>query len=308
MFISQLKNKLLDYDKFGIHRTDGLKVMFIFFIMIFVELFTNIKHPYFYYFFVPINCMNAELIGTDLKEKYFYLFVCLLGAIITIFFFNLFSIYKTFFILFVFFYTLAFYYFFIVKFEKMIPIVPLILGLGSYSLIYVNQSSNLYIAMNDALQTIAASGVMFAGLYLFSKRYYLIIWDRAFNDMMVNLEVLTAGICKGEVSAVGTFPGLTVMSRYSKMLPQNIKCYSILKITLLTHELLMSMSYLIVFEKQLQMEYVMILHAYITKLSRACKQHEPLAIPIKERPIFNATYQLKTLYQLILSWNYLCLK
>lgn len=308
MSMSPLKNKLVAYDKYGIHRTDGLKVMFVFIIMVFVEAYTNLRHPYFYYYFVPINCLNAELIGSNLKEKYLYLILCLVGSSVTIFFFNLFSVYKIFFILFVFFYTLAIYLFFIVQYEKMIPVIPLMLGLGSYSLIYVDQGSNLYIAINDVLHTIAAGAVMFACLYLFPKHYYLLIWSRAFKEMLKNLEVLTERICKQEISMVGAFTGLTVMNRYSKMIPRQAKYFSVLKITILVHQLMMSLSYLIVFQKHLEMGYVKVFHAYIVKLDNACQHNEALLIPMRDREIFNATYQLKILYQLILSWNYLCSK
>ncbi len=308
MFISRLKDKLQDYDKYGEHRTNGLKALYVFELMLVFELFSSIPQPYFYYFFVPLTCLNAEIVGSTIQEKYLFLLVSLLGSAVTIFLFGVFSVYKTFFVFFVFFYSATFYYLFILKYRRMLTVVPLILGLGSYSLIDVDADANFYIALNNALQTIVAIGVIFAGLYLFPNTYYLAIWRRAFCDVMMSLETLCINICHEDVKNIGICPGIVVMKRYSKMLPRKTKSYSTLKITLLTFELVMSMSYLISFQKQYRLEYVKVLHQYLERLRVACKTQEPVILKPQECSLLTGTRELWVLYKLILSWNYLCTK
>ena len=189
----------------------------------------------------------------------------------------------------------------------MLAIVPLILSLASYSLIYGEfADSNFYVALNHALQTVAASAVIFAGLYVFPKKYYLAIWHRAFCEVVVNLESLCAKICRGEANEITIFSGIIVMERYSKMLPRQVKYYSILRITLLVYELILTMSYLLSFQKQLRMEYVKVLHKYLAQLSAVCINKKVIVITQQERSLFKETHELRILHQLILSWNYLC--
>ncbi len=189
----------------------------------------------------------------------------------------------------------------------MLVIVPLMLSLASYSLIYgLDADSNFYVAVNNALQTIAATVVIFAGLSIFPKSYYFEIWFSAFREVITNLETLSGKFCKGEVETIAIFPGIITMERYAKMLPKKIKCYSVLKITLLAFELILTMSYLLSFQKQLHIEYVAILHKYIARLAKASKTRQPVVLTQQELSAFKETHELRLLYQLILSWNYLC--
>ncbi|HAU1151997.1 TPA: FUSC family protein [Legionella pneumophila] len=307
MFISQLKDKLASYDKYKEHRINGLKAVFVLQLMILFYFFSSIDNPYFYYFYAPITCFTVEAAGTTLKEKYLLLLYTLLGSILSIFLFGIISVYNVLFIFFVFFYTLALYFLVLHHFKKMLVIVPLMLSLASYSLIYgVEADSNFYIAINNALYTLAAMAVIFAGLFLFPKKYYFDIWERAFFEVITGLESLSAKICKGEVKTIAIFSGIIVMERYSKMLPRNIKCYSILKITMLSFDLILTMSYLLSFQKQLRREYVIVLHHYLERLCKACKARQPVILSDQELPAFKETHELEVLYQLILSWNYLC--
>lgn len=264
-------------------------------------------NPYFYFFYVPLTCFAAEIAGNTLQEKYFFLFLTILGSALSIFLFGVFSIYKVFFIFFVFFYSLALYFIVLHTLKKVLVIVPIMLSLASYSLIYGPMAdSNFYIAINHALQTLAAMVVMFAGLVIFPKTYYFAIWRRAFYEVVNNLEILSAKLCRGEVKSIAIFSGIITMERYSKMLPRNIKCFSILKITLLTFELILTMSYLLSFQKQLRIEYVRVLHQYLARLNEACKKQQAIVLTKQERTAFKETHELRILYQLILSWNYLC--
>ena len=308
MFMSQLKDKLLAYDKYGIHRTNGMKVLFVVAIMLSVELLTNLSNPYFYYFFVPIICLNAEIMGRNLKDKYLFFIYSLLVSTFSIFLFGLFSIYKTFFVVFVFFYCLLIYYLFISKQKNMLSVVPLILGLASYSLIYVDRDVNFYIALNHVLVTLFSGAVVLAGLYVFPKTYNLAIWRRAFLDVATNLEGLCDNICKEESRHVGVITGMVVMESYSKMLPRSVKGYSISKITLHTYELVMVMSYFMAIRKQQEIKWVGILQAYLALLVLAIKNKEKILLTDEARQVLAKTHELQVVNRLISSWNYLCLE
>lgn len=307
MFISQLKDKIIAYDRYGEHWTNGLKAFFVLQLMILFNFFSSMHNPYFYFFYVPLTCFAAEIAGNTLQEKYFFLFLTLLGSALSIFLFGVFSIYKMFFVIFVFFYSLALYFIVLHTLKKALVIVPLMLSLASYSLIYgPTADSNFYIAVNHALQTLAAMVIMFAGLVIFPKTYYFAIWRRAFFEVIANLEVVSAKLCQGEIKTIAIFPGIIVMERYSKMLPRDNKSFSSLKITLLTFELILTMSYLFSFQKQLRIEYVKVLHHYIAKLNEACKKRQVVVLKRQDYSAFNETHELRVLYRLILSWNYLC--
>ena len=306
MFISQLKDKLLAYDKYAIHRVNGLKALFVLQLLFLFNFIYTVNNPYFYYFYVPLTAFTAEVVGTTLEEKFLFLFITITGCALSIFLFGVFSVYKTFFTLFVFFYTALLYYLVIHKLKKMLPLVPLILSLAVYSLIYVNADSNFYIALNNTLHTLVAMLLMLVGLYMFPKTYYLSIWRRAFCDVVTNLEIQTEQICREEISNVPIFGGIIIMERHCKMLSRKMKYYSILKITLLAFELIMSISYLVSFQKKIKIQYIRLFHHYLVIVRDAAKRKEPVFITEKELPLFNETHELKILHQLILSWNYVC--
>ncbi|MCL9684872.1 FUSC family protein [Legionella maioricensis] len=306
MFISQLKDKIVAYDKFGEHRINGLKALFVLELLFFFNFIYTVNNPYFYFFYVPITAFTAELIGNTLEEKYLFLFFTIMGTALSIFLFGVLSVYKTFFAFFVFFYSALLYYIVIHKLKRMLPLVPVILSLAVYSLIYVNSDNNFYIALNHVLQIIVAMLVIFLGLFIFPKTYYLSIWRRAFYQVVVNLETLSKKICEEEVKTIPIFSGIIVMERYSKMLSKKIKYYSIIKITLLAFELIMSISYLASFQKKIKIQYIKIFHHYLIILRNACLKKEKIVLKPQELALFNETHELRVLYRLILSWNYVC--
>lgn len=308
MFISQLKSKINTYDRYGEHRTNGLKAVFVLELLFLFNYIYTVPNPYFYYFYIPLTAFMAELAGNTLAEKYLLYFYTMAGTILAVFCFGLFSTYKIFFVFFTFFYALLIYFTASYKFKTMLIPAPIILSLAVYSLIYDNTNSNFYIALNHALQTLVAMLVIFAGLFVFPKKYYFSIWRRAFYDVLITLENLSGKICRGEISQMPIVGGTIIMERYSKLLSPRIKFFSVLKITLLTLELTMAMSYLVAFQKQIRIEYVNILHRYLGILAMACAKQQAVTIIDTELPIFSTTYELKTLHQLLLSWNYLCQK
>ncbi|CEG56130.1 hypothetical protein [Legionella fallonii] len=306
MFISQLKDKVLAYDRYGIHRVNGLKALFLLELLFIFNFIYTVNNPYFYFFYVPLTAFTAEVVGTTLEEKSLFLFFTITGCAFSIFLFGVFSVYRTFFALFVFFYTALLYYVVIHKLKKMLALVPLILSLAVYSLIYVNADSNFYIALNNTLHTLAAMVLMLVGLYMFPKIYYLSIWRRAFCDVVTHLEILTEKICREEVNTIPIFSGIIVMERHCKMLSRKMKYFSILKITLLAFELIMSISYLVSFQKNIKIQYIRLFHHYLVIMRDAVRMKDPVFIDPKELPLFNETHELKILHQLILSWNYVC--
>lgn len=306
LLLSQLQDKLLRYDPFGEHRTNGLKAVFVLELMFLFNLIYGIPNAYFYYFYIPLTAFAAEIAGNTLAEKFYFYCYTVIGSIIAVFCFGVFSSYKVFFIFFVFFFSFLIYFMALRKIKSLLVPAPLILSLAAYSMTYGNSNSNFYVALNHALQTTVAMLIVVGGLILFPRRYYLAIWRRAFCNVVLNLENLTAKICRGEIEQMPIINGLIVMDRYSKMLSRRMPYYSILKITLLTAELVMAMSYLLAFHKQLRQQYIVVLQAYYARLAQAARKGQSLPISVAEQRLFAETHELRTLYQLIISWNYLC--
>lgn len=308
MSISQLVHKLKEYDAFGEHRINGFKALYLIELLFLFNFLSTLTNPYFYYFYVPLTAFAAEIAGNTLRDKYLFLFYTLLGSTLTIFLFGLFSEYKIFFIFFVFSFALFIYFIALYQIRSMFVAAPLILSLAVYSLIYKNADSNLYIALNNAVKTLVAMLIMFIGLYTFPKKYYLFIWRRALQHALDNIALLVKKIYEEELKSLPIISGIIMMERYSKMLSRRMHYFSVLKITLLTFELVMSLSYMLSFKKSLQTHYMTALHQYLLQISNACKARRPLFLSAHDVGVLHESHELKVLYRLILSWNFLCSK
>lgn len=306
MFISPLADRVQRYDIYGECRVNGLKAVYLFSLLCVIYFISNIHSPYFYYFYVAFIAFSAEIIGNTLKNKILFLCLTLLGSAVSIFLFDLLLPYRFFFIMFAFVYSAALYFLVIQTKKSMLPIVALMLGLAAYSLIYKQTNTNLYVAFNHFLQTILALLIMLIGLLLFPKTYYLAIWRRAFLATLTFLEDAATMIEKQEVTVFPACPSMAIMDRYRKMLPTNARFYSVIKITLLTFDLIMYQAYLISFKQRLRIEYVLVFRRYIKRLRIACQKRKPLLITKKERDLLNETHALRILVKIIHSWNYLC--
>ncbi|AHE66244.1 hypothetical protein [Legionella oakridgensis] len=306
MFISQLKSKIKAYDPYGEHHTNALKALLVLEILFLFNFIYTIPDAYFYYFYVPLTAFAAEISGNTLQEKYLFLFFTLMGSTIAIFLFGLLSEYKLFFIFFVFFFSIIIYYIAIRKVKSMFVAAPLILSLAAYSLIYGDTNSNFYIALNHAFYTIIATILIFIGLYFFPKRYYFAIWRRAFCEVLETLASISEKIYKQEINTIPIFSGIIVMERYSHMLSRRMKYYSILKITLLTFDLIMAMSYACSFRKQIHLHYFILVQKQLTKLAEACRNKHPIPMTSRDLEMLQHTNMLRTVRALILSWNHLC--
>lgn len=305
-FYISLKHKLNEYDRYGEHRTNGLKAVFVLELLFLFNYVYNVPNPYFYYFYVPLTAFAAEIAGNTLKEKYLFYFFTVMGSALAVFLFGIFSIYPLFFVFFVFAYSLLIYFTAIYKLKSMLVPAPLILSLAVYSLIYDKANTSFYIAFNHALETIVAMLVVMSGLLFFPKLYYLAIWRRAFISVLSSMITIADRIYQGEIENMPIIHGTVIMKRYSLMLSRKMRCYSILKITLLTFELVVAMSYLLAFYKQLRWQYIAAFHHYLQKLLTQVKRRQPLVISAQDVKIMHETYELRTLLQLIYSWNYLC--
>ncbi len=306
MFISKLRNKLQRYDPYGEHFTNGLKAVFVLELLFLFNYVYKVPNPYFYYFYVPLTAFAAEIAGNTLEEKYLLYFFTVMGSVLAVFLFGMFSIYPLFFVFFVFGYSLLIYFTAIYKLKSMLVPAPLILSLAVYSLIYDKSNSNFYLALNHALETIVAMLVVMAGLRLFPKHYYLAIWRKAFISVLQNLITTADKIYQGEIEQMAIIPGTVIMKRYSQMLSPRMKCYSVLKITLLTFELVVAMSYLVAFYRQLRWQYIAAFHHYLEKLLPQVKNRQALLLTTQDLKIMHETYELRILAQLIKSWNHLC--
>lgn len=307
MFISQLKNSLNNYDPFGEHRVNGLKAVLVLELLFLFNFFYSIPNPYFYYFYVPLTAFAAEIAGTTLKDKFVFYFFSVMGAILAVFIFNLASSNKTFFVIVVLLYSLLLYWVAIYKLRSLFVPVPLILSLAAYSLLYSASDNNFYIALNHSLQSFVAMLVVMVGLVLFPRSYYLWIWRKSLQQLLSKVSEYTAQISRGESVEIPIIQGTIMLQRYALMLSPRMRIFSILKITLLAMDLVMSLAYLEAFQKQLQAPYIVFLQRYVALLSNACLTWQALPIPLHDVQIFQETHELRTVYHLIKSWNYLCL-
>jgi hypothetical protein len=306
MFISRLIAKIATYDRFGEHHINGFKALYITELLFIFNFFYSVPHPYFFYFYVPLTAFAAEIAGTTLRDKYLALVFTLVGSTVAIFLFGLFSVYKSFFVLFTFCFSFAIYLVALHRIKSMFVAAPIILSLAVYSLIYKNADSNLYIALNNALETLVATLVILVGLYTFPKTYYLRIWQKAFFTVIQTLTTLSEKIHNDELKGLPIISGIITMDRYSMMLSRTFNYYSVLRITRLSFELIMGMSYLFSFKKQLRAPYILALNQYLLRFATACKQNQPLLLSAHDSALLKETHELKSLYRLILSWNYLC--
>lgn len=306
MFISQLKNRINQYDPFGEHRTNGLKALLVLELLFIFNFFYTIYNPYFYYFYVPLTAFAAEVAGNSLREKFIFLLFALVGSGIAVFLFGILSPYSFLFLIFVFAFSLTMYSLALKRIRMMFVAVPVILSLGSYSLIYGSAGSNFYVGLNHLLQTLTATIITFTGLYLFPRRYYLKIWYRAFCNVLCMLENISGKICNAEIDSLPIFNGIIIMERYSKMLNRKMKYFSILKITLIAFDLIMAMSYMLSFQKQLRQQYMYVVHHQLQLLAKACKNKQPIALTEHHVLVLHETNVLRKIHNLIVSWNYLC--
>ncbi len=303
MFISKLIDKLDRYDKFGEFRVNGIKALFLAELLFIVNVIFSLPNPFFYYFFVPLNMILAETLGFDLKEKYLFFILAMLLSTFSIFCFGLLSTFKLLFVFFVFIYTLLFYFILLSHLRQILLMAPLILSMASYSLLYQG-NHDFYLALNHVFLALFAMVVMLIGLWFFPKTYYLSIWRRALIEFFRHLQVLLECVIHQHLKTPPLVPAALTMKRYAAMLPKSMHYFSVLKITLLSFDALMEVSYLAALNQTLPVAEFECLNVFITRTITAIKTKQPVSFSQYE---LDELSRFKSLSSIIVSWNYLCL-
>lgn len=306
MFISQLISKVEEYDKYGEHRINGLKAVFVTELLFIVNFFYAIPNPYFYYFYVPLTAFAAEIAGNTIKDKFLFYFYTVMGSILAIFLFGMLQPYKLLFVIFVFFYGLLLYSFALYKIKSMFIPAPLILSLAIYSLLYGSSNTNFYIALNHGLIILLAMLVVMTGLLFFSRKYYLWIWWKAYVLLLKFLLDNLQQINQNQHAKIIIAQPIYIMKKYHKMLNTKMPIFSISKITLLSFDMVMSLSYILEFRTVMRQQYLVIYEDLIVKLYQSAQQKVALDITGYDTNDLTATHELRNIYHLIKSWNYLC--
>jgi hypothetical protein len=298
MFISKLSSMLESYDKYGEHRLNGLKVVYVLLILYAGNLFFYIPNPYFYYFYVPITVMSAEVVGNTIKEKYFLFLYCLVSSAITIFVFNLFAPYWFLFIC-VFLYSVLLYFSTIDNRQQVLVVVPISLALGAYSLLYEEINTNFYLILNNCATIILSMCIALGALACFPRGYYYRLWLRALSLLTTQIIEHLFQILDNQRPESDPVQGHVVqIVRYANMLPRSLPIYSILKINSLVNKLLLIV---VLAEKNAMVIDDTIIKKLISELSAlkaAIEQEQPCEIK---------SASLEVLDKIIGSWNHLCL-
>lgn len=300
MFISKLNNIVEAYDKYGEHRLNGLKVVYVLLILYLINLAYTIPNPYFNYFYLPITAMGAEVLGETLPEKYLLFIYTIIGSIVAVFFFSVIRSYPFLFLFFVFSYSLFLYYIALNLTQKMFVPVPIILSLACYSLVYGQVNPNFYAALNNAAVTLVAAVAIMASLLLFPRSYYLRSWLRAFILLLQQILDNYTLIAKNQEIKIQPVQGNMVrLAKYANMLPRRLPIFTILKINLLMDDLRLLSC--VTDQKIIKIDQKS-LNLIMTNL-----HHFILAVK-KEKPYHLTENDSLLFAQIVAAWNSLCSK
>ncbi|VEB33966.1 phage minor tail protein [Legionella sainthelensi] len=299
MFISRLTHIIEAYDPYGNHRVNGMKAAYVLLILFAVNFVFSIPNPYFYYFYIPLTAMAAEVVGETMKKKNLLLFYCILWSAVSAFLFDIFSI-TPFFPVFAFFYSFLLYLIAIKSRMHTIVIAPVALSLGAYSLLYGEINTSVYAVLNNCLNTFIAMAVVFAALAFFPRSYYYRLWLRSLLLLMAQItEHLSLMVANQRIIFDPVRGHTTHLVRYARMLPRSFPLRSIWKINLLMNQLHLLVC---VTEAEAIMMDSEKINLFIQKLQVFKEAIE------KERPCDLAETPWVILNKLVHSWNYLCLK
>lgn len=298
MFISKLIHTIEQYDPYGVHRINGIKVVYVLLVLFVVNGLVYIPDAYFYLFYVPITAMTAEVQGRTLRQKYELFIWAMIGAIGMICLFNVMYPFPLWFLFFAFLATLLMYKLVLRKHENHLILVPIILSLVSYSLNYRVDNGDLYAILNHAMTSIIAMFVILGALVLFPRSFYYRIWLRALYWMVKG--------CHDNFSAIQHHEAPKELSQhmvgivtFSCMVSRRMPTYAILKISLLIHKLYVLS---IVADKPLTRLSPQRVQYYVDTLQdlqRAIYNEKPCVFEAQEE---------RDVLKLIHSWNYLCQK
>lgn len=300
MFISELKHTIEAYDPYGIHRLNGFKVVYVLFILFAFNMLFNLSNPYFYYFYLPITAMTAEVMVDKIEDKYNLFIYTILGSCVMVFLFNMMRPYPFFFLLTMFSATVLLYFIALRWARLMVPLVPVILSLAAYSLLYPSLSLNFRMVLNNLYTTIFAMLVMVGALVLFPLSYYYRLWLRSFlyacQDM---LDVLVFIRDEKPVHFALQQENTKRMVGFGAMLPRRLPVHTILKINLLCHRLILDFSLKDHEVSAYTPDELELLIWNMKLLIISIKDETPCRLIYTHNPIFK---------KLIHAWNELCSK
>lgn len=243
MFISALTDTIESYDKYGLHRLNGFKIVYVYFILAAFNAVYCLPNPYFYFFYLPLTSMSAEVMMPEIKKKYQVFVLTTLITCAIAFAFNAFYYIPEFYLFVVFGLTFALYMLAHRVYPILLPLVPIILSLGSYSLLYPALNVSAEAMLRNLSVTVLSTVIIVGALLLFPLSYYYRCWLRAWQfllrDLLDNLEK-TLGNIPFESSI--RHEHLKQMTVFADCLPYKMPTFSVLKINLLMSRLFLRYS------------------------------------------------------------------
>ncbi|MDF1646561.1 MAG: hypothetical protein P1U61_06250 [Legionellaceae bacterium] len=298
MFISKLIHTIEQYDPYGIHRLNATKVVYVFFMLSVFNMFFYLPHPYFYFFYLPITAMAAEVMMETVKDKYLGFIYTIIGTCVMVVLFNTLRPYPLFFPVAIFAATVTLYLIALRHVGMMLPLVPIILSLATYSLLYPTLDNNFRMVIGNIFTTLFAMLIIVSSLLLFPLSYYYRLWLRAFllscremlNDfsLILDEQVVHPSLLQENTKR---------MVDFSNLLPRRLPTYTILKINLLMHQLRTRLDVVNTPFMVMQKEDLVLLIQNLKLLIHAIEQETYCDLIFNQDPIFT---------KLIRSWNYLC--
>ncbi len=294
MFISKLIRTVDNYDPLGIFRVHGIKVVYVTLVLFAFNGLLNIQDAYFYFLYIPLTAMTAEVQGTTLPQKYVFFTGVTLGTVLIVLLFNLLFPDPLFFLFSAFLITFLLYRY-VLRDNSKLFWVPIILSLVSYSLNYRLLNETPLEIVNHAITTLISMLIVLGALVLFPLSFYYRIWLRAFHQVvdlcLKNFMILQKGEC-----TVTDVPAYIIhMRMYAYMLPRSYPTYSILNMTFHIHKLyLASCVYWAPKPLFTNKELKEIVNC-LQKLLQAIEQEKPYQIEGGTR---------HSLQKIIHSWNY----
>jgi hypothetical protein len=201
-------------------------------------MFFDIPNIYFYYFYLPITAMTAETLFDRIEDKFKGFIYTMLGSSMMVLLFNSIRPYPFYFLFTVFICTILFYILAIHWKRMILPLVPIILSLATYSLLYSNLNTNFNMIINNMITTLFALIIIVSALILFPLSYYYRSWLRAFVLLLQEIIDNLCMIYEKKRIEISLIQGHTKhMVTFANMLPRQLPTRTILKINLLVNQL-----------------------------------------------------------------------
>jgi hypothetical protein len=298
MFISKLTRIVEGYDPYGMHRVNGIKAAYVFFMLCIFNMMLNIPHVYFYYFYIPLTAMTAYVMVERIDDQYKVFTHAMFGTCCVVSLFNLLRPFPLFFLLAVFVSAMLLYIMAIHWKKLPLATVPIILSLAAYSLLYPNLNMNFHMIINNAMTTLLALVIILSSLILFPLSYYYRLWLRAFLFLLEEIiEHINMIREKKPIESLMIKGHTKHMMLFANRLPRSFPAWTILKISLLVHELHIKSS---VPQSNITVMNEHELDVFIQELSdfRDAIKHEKLC------NMHNIRHS--SLLKIIRAWNHLC--